>query len=88
MLIPAMTLSFPPPAIATPQALGPTLQAQGYAVVAPAQVAALAGLDLDTLLAWRPLWADLPPDNYLRDGGRYRRRRHACFVVNLSLIHI
>src|SRR5690606_24979677 len=26
-------------------------------------------------------WDDLPPDTYLRDGGRYRRRRHSCFVV-------
>jgi hypothetical protein len=24
----------------------------------------------------------LPPDRYLRDGGRYRRRRHGCFVVD------
>ncbi len=31
--------------------------------------------------AWSPLWEDLPPDRYLRDGGRYRRRRHGSFVV-------
>ena len=24
----------------------------------------------------------LPPDAHLRDGGRYRRRRHGCFVVD------
>ncbi len=77
-----MTLSFAPPAIAAPQDLDRTLRNQGYAVVTPQQVAALAGLDLAALLAWRPLWNDLPPDNYLRDGGRYRRRRHACFVVD------
>ncbi|MDZ7919740.1 2OG-Fe dioxygenase family protein [Rhodoferax sp.] len=77
-----MTLSFAPPAIATPQDLDSTLRTQGYAVVRPQQVATLAGLDLAALLAWRPLWDDLPPDNYLRDGGRYRRRRHACFVVD------
>lgn len=76
-----MTLSFAPPAIAAPQDLDATLRSQGYAVVRPQQVAALAGLDLAALLAWRPLWDDLPPDAYLRDGGRYRRRRHACFVV-------
>lgn len=28
-----------------------------------------------------PSWNDLPPDGYLRDGGRYRRRRHACSVA-------
>ena len=30
---------------------------------------------------WAGFWDDLPPDRYLRDGGRYRRRRHGCFVV-------
>jgi hypothetical protein len=29
-----------------------------------------------------PSWSDLPPDAHLKDGGRYRRRRHSCFVVN------
>ena len=24
----------------------------------------------------------LPPDEYLKDGGRYRTRRHACFVAD------
>jgi hypothetical protein len=33
-------------------------------------------------MAWCPSWDDLPPDKYLRDGGRYRRRRHSCFVIN------
>ncbi|MDR7308031.1 2OG-Fe dioxygenase family protein [Rhodoferax saidenbachensis] len=77
-----MTISFSPPAIPDPHALDATLQSQGYAVLAAEQVGTLAGLALPTLLAWRPLWADLPPDAYLRDGGRYRRRRHACFVVD------
>jgi hypothetical protein len=27
-------------------------------------------------------WHALAPDNYLKDGGRYRRRRHACFIQN------
>jgi hypothetical protein len=33
------------------------------------------------LTGWAGFWNDLPPDRYLRDGGRYRRRRHGCFVV-------
>ncbi len=32
--------------------------------------------------AWRPLWQALPPDPHLRDGGRYRKRRHGCFVAD------
>ena len=77
-----MTVSFPPPVIASAQDLLATLQAQGYAVVSPQQVSQLAGLDLGGLLEWQPLWNTLPSDNYLRDGGRYRRRRHSCFVVD------
>ena len=76
-----MTVSFPPPVIASAQDLLATLQTQGYAVVSPQQVSQLAGLELDALLGWRTSWNSLPPDNYLRDGGRYRRRRHSCFVV-------
>ena len=27
-------------------------------------------------------WSDLGPDQYMADGGRYRRRRYAVFTVN------
>ena len=76
-----MTLSFPPPALADVQALGGVLKRQGYAVLGASAVAQLAGVTLPELLTWCPGWDHLPPDNYLRDGGRYRRRRHSCFVV-------
>ena len=41
-----------------------------------------AGARVAELDALRPSWDDLPPDAHLRDGGRYRRRRHASFVVD------
>lgn len=53
----------------------------GWAVLDRAALCHLAGLDEAALLAWAPLWNDLPPDPHLRDGGRYRHRRHGCFVV-------
>ena len=28
------------------------------------------------------MWADLPPDQHLRDGGGYRHRRHGSFTFN------
>ncbi len=31
--------------------------------------------------AWEAFWFDLPIDQHLRDGGRYRRRRHGCFEI-------
>ena len=58
------------------------LRQQGYAVLGPPGVCELADCRLDDLLAWRPSWNDLPPDDYLKDGGHYRRRRHSCFMVN------
>jgi hypothetical protein len=41
----------------------------------------MAGAPLASFRAWEPCWNDLPRDTYLRDGGRYRQRRHAAFVV-------
>lgn len=64
------------------ESLLPALRERGYAVIAPHDVAALCGERLAALDAWKDSWNDLPPDTYLRDGGSYRRRRHACFVVD------
>src|SRR5690554_747750 len=66
----------------TADVLLPTMREQGFAVLAPADVAALAGCRADDLDALRESWDRLPPDTYLRDGGRYRRRRHSCFVID------
>ncbi len=57
------------------------LAAQGYALLDPTSLCAWLGTDVGALDALRPSWDGLAPDNYLRDGGRYRRRRHSCFVV-------
>jgi hypothetical protein len=81
-----MTFSLSPPVLADTHQLPLALQQQGFAVLGPAQVAQLAGLDLADLLAWNPLWDNLPPDAYLRDGGRYRRRRHSCFVIDQDAV--
>ncbi|HET7774368.1 MAG TPA: 2OG-Fe dioxygenase family protein [Burkholderiaceae bacterium] len=54
------------------------LKRQGFAVLSADALqagvqAALAGLT--------PFWDDLPPDTHLKDGGRYRFRRHGSFVL-------
>ncbi|NYE61582.1 hypothetical protein FHW58_002789 [Duganella sp. 1224] len=56
------------------------LRQDGYALLQPEDVATLAGLPLAALDALIPSWDALEPDQYLKDGGRYRRRRHSCFV--------
>lgn len=53
----------------------------GHAVLDARALAALAGVAADRFAAWQTCWDDLPPDAHLLDGGRYRRRRHGCFVV-------
>jgi hypothetical protein len=68
--------------VATPDTLDARMASTGYAVLAAPGVAALAGEAVGSFAAWQPLWEDLPSDEYLRDGGRYRRRRHGSFVVD------
>ncbi len=76
-----MTQLLAPP-ITPPDALDAALQRDGHAVLAPEGLSALCGLELPLLDAWRASWDRLPPDAHLRDGGRYRRRRHGSFVVS------
>jgi hypothetical protein len=42
----------------------------------------LSDVALQQLRAWHRFWDALPFDAHLRDGGRYRRRRHGCFIVD------
>jgi hypothetical protein len=51
-------------------------------VIQPSDLCALLEVDAGALTRLESSWNDLPADAYLRDGGRYRRRRHACFVVD------
>jgi hypothetical protein len=67
-------------------ALLPTLRTQGYAVLPPDVVAQAIGCDLSELLAFNPTWNHLPPDTYLKDGGRYRRRRHSCCRIDNDVV--
>ena len=76
-----MTMKLLPPPCVSADQLTHTLQTQGYAVMDAGTVAAWAGVPLDALNALVDSWNDLPPDEYLKDGGRYRKRRHACFTV-------
>lgn len=73
-------MSFDPP-IDSPDDVDGALARHGFAVLDAAGLAAMVGVDLASLDALARYWADLPSDRHLRDGGRYRRRRHGCFVV-------
>ena len=79
------TPTFLPPSC-SPSEVITRLQQRGFAVLQPADVAAWAGCTLPDLQALQSDWNDLPPDLYLKDGGRYRRRRHASMTVQGSAV--
>jgi hypothetical protein len=74
----------PPPPLTALAELPAQLGSAGWAVIDARSLATLCGLPTDALPQWLPVWQALPPDPHLRDGGRYRRRRHGCFVVDAT----
>lgn len=80
-----MTQMLMPPYVAARE-LAPVLRDAGHAAISPSGLCELTGVTLEELQSLAPSWDDLPPDGYLRDGGRYRRRRHSCFVIEGELV--
>ncbi|MFO1274020.1 MAG: 2OG-Fe dioxygenase family protein [Rubrivivax sp.] len=78
----------PPPPLTALEDLSAQLASAGYAVLDAASLASLASVDIARLQGWAPLWGELPPDRHLRDGGRYRRRRHGCFKVDAGQVQL
>lgn len=76
-----MSALFAPPAIAELHDVGRVLLQQGFAVLTARGVMQGSGLEPEVLQSWVPWWDALPVDAHLKDGGRYRHRRHSCFVV-------
>ncbi len=71
----------PTPPLTAPAALPQQLAQAGWAVLEANAVSSLCSVPAADLHAWHDFWHGLPPDQHLRDGGRYRLRRHSCFVV-------
>lgn len=61
-----------------------TLQQQGFALLTAARAMELAQATPAALERLGRFWDDLPPDAHLRDGGRYRARRHASLRLSDS----
>jgi len=70
-----------PPLTALPD-LGSQMRSAGYAVLDTAAFTRLSDVAAQQLRVLDRFWDDLPRDAHLRDGGRYRRRRHGSFVVD------
>lgn len=60
------------------------LRQQGFGLLSAEQLYALIGASAESCAAAMPLWNHLPEDRYLKDGGRYRSRRHGSFVQHLK----
>ncbi|HUI62478.1 MAG TPA: 2OG-Fe dioxygenase family protein [Steroidobacteraceae bacterium] len=60
------------------------LDTRGYAFIAASDLGGALGVSSEQLEPLREWWTDLPRDQYLRDGGRYRFRRHSCFVEEFA----
>ena len=56
----------------------------GYAFLSPGDLGPVLHTDVGQLKPLEEWWSSLPRDQYLRDGGRYRSRRHACFVQDVG----
>lgn len=60
------------------------LRENGFALLSPTEFAAQHATEPSQLDVLRETWDRLPRDLWLRDGGRYRFRRHSCFVQTLA----
>ena len=79
-----MTTQMIPPPLSDPAQLSADLKNKGFAILSAAGVSELSGVNVEDLQKLAPSWEDLPTDEYLKDGGRYRRRRHGSFEITAS----
>jgi hypothetical protein len=72
----------PPPPLTALADLDTQLRSAGYAVLDASSLSRLSDVAAEQLRLLDHFWDDLPRDAHLRDGGRYRRRRHGSFVID------
>jgi hypothetical protein len=80
-----MSISTMAPPLTAADDVDTALVQRGFAVIDATQLQTLLGVMPGVaeraLAHWASYWMRLAPDQYLRDGGRYRQRRHGSFVV-------
>ena len=81
-----MSAALLPPPITAADGVDAALRERGHAVLDAAGLFEMLGATAGALDNWPALWNRLPPDNHLRDGGRYRHRRHGAFVVEGEVV--
>jgi hypothetical protein len=78
-----MTLS---PSLTPISALTQSLLSNDFAIVSADDVAQIAGVPIQQMLNLNQFWGDLPRDSYLKDGGRYRFRRHGSYEIKSNVL--
>ncbi len=78
------TLSFGVP-LAEGLSIQDRLRQQGFGLLSAEALYALIGPNANSCPDAMPLWANLPADEYLKDGGHYRYRRHGSFIQHVSV---
>jgi hypothetical protein len=68
------------PNYTTPSQVNSLLKSHGFCVLNASSVTQWLNCSMADLDSLSPSWDNLPHDNYLKDGGHYRRRRHSSFV--------
>ena len=76
------------PPLTPAKELSEALRTQGYVVASAETVAEISGVDLVKLQDLNQFWEGLPRDPYLKDGGRYRSRRHASYEIKGRHLHL
>jgi hypothetical protein len=70
------------PPYTTPTHVLEHFKQRGFVALNAASVRQCVGCDAAELARVAAFWNDLPPDQYLKDGGHYRRRRHSSWVAD------
>jgi hypothetical protein len=76
-----MSISSLPPPLTPLKQIDEALRNDGFAVIAAETVAQFCQVELSSLESLTQFWENLPRDPYLKDGGRYRFRRHASYQI-------
>jgi len=69
------------PPIDAPEDIDDRLRERGYAVLGTDGLLSLLQLETQVLASLAGYWSRLPADAHLKDGGSYRQRRHASFII-------
>jgi len=83
-----MSISPLNPPLTSAKELAAGLRTSGFVVASAETVAELAHVPVADLGALSQYWEGLPRDPYLKDGGRYRFRRHASYEIKKDVLNL